>query len=280
MRQTFAFLIIFLALSNGSAAGTDCSSIKIDHPLKQVRYCVTYSDQKTSDYLYYFHSNGGNQHSWMLDQNLNGLRSYWKKNGIAAPNVITVSFASWFIILPKIENKLTGLQEIFGEVVLPKIEATLSEPPQKRFLFGYSMGGVNASALMLTYPNLWNKVVLLSPGLILNSPYSSFEEKKEYLRDTGANPFLVFMVHHLIKRYVDSDEIFNRLHPLTIAKTKLSKNSPPTLVTCGTKDEYGFFGACEAWVRTALDRGAPIQFVQHTRGHTHVESEQIGAFLN
>lgn len=191
-------------------------------------YCI----QRGSDtVLYYLHGAGQSHRSWGKWSVARNLEKDFQKNGVAVPTVVSISFGEYWIL-----KKGDGLER-FVEKAIPYIENRIGVP-EKRWLWGLSMGGFNATQLLLRHPNMWSTAVLSCPAITGLSPYAAKEDIQEFIAASGAEPRKVrWMLSFSRKAF--SEREWSENEPFALAAN--TSSLPPVFVECGDKDEYGFF---------------------------------------
>lgn len=273
------YLSILLVLFCGKAYSTQhlCGNDTVD----SVNYgwCIDTQDQNTNtDVLYYLHGRGGSEQDW----NYFGpaLQNEWNKMGVTAPTVITISFGQAWLLTDVSRPQHPALYPIFVNKIMPAMEAKIGGIKGRRMLKGDSMGGFNSSQLLLKSGNLFERVALVCPGISTLSPYSSeaevadfLENHKEYVKKELIQGLLLWT-----KIEFPALQDWQNHNPLLKVQT-LSDKSPKVHVSCGDKDEYGFFEGAKKFAELAKAGGADVKWQPLSGGHCVTDVKAMAAFL-
>ncbi len=261
------------------ATTTQCHSYSQPLPWK---VCVTTTASSANqDVLYYLHGAGGNERQWADDRTyFESIRKAWRRDQVAAPRVVAISFGERWLLAEKNQSPLSGLFDLFTDQIMPQIEKELGTP-STRTVFGISMGGFNATQLLLKKPNLFKKVVLGCPAIANLAIDASTVELSEYAIRTGADLSLVKNSLELAQRFFPDKESWASASPIAQAKSQLSSNSPAVHISCGNNDEYGFYEGAELFAQIAKTNGVtPLVWQTLTGGHCVLDPESIAKFLS
>ena len=173
-------------------------------------YCITLNFRtrlvrqanNSSDLLYYLHGASWSETSWD-EMGMNFFRdverppivvaiSFFKEktatglqSNLASSSPLTKVFESlygkgstqnFFLLTERNElSSKSGLFEVFTDKIMPYIESLpivrFSPGNGKRMLMGSSMGGANAASLLLTRPDLWDRVVINAAAIFKVFPW-------------------------------------------------------------------------------------------------------------
>jgi pimeloyl-ACP methyl ester carboxylesterase len=271
-------LLAYPKVENASSPATQCGSIKISVPWK---YCVSPGSPRNSgEVLYYLHGGGGNEESWEDKKNYTAeIKKYWVDQGYEQPTVVAVSFGSWWLLASKNSRELSGLYDVFRKEVMPTIEnQILPKKPTSRILLGESMGGYNSARLILSEPKLFKRAALVCPALDVFLPASD-DDIAEYRKRTGATAHYAKKGAKLAAAFFDTPEAARMNSPMALLQ-KFSKFQKPLYVSCGDKDEYGFYQAAARFAQVAKSKGSSVTWVPLPGGkHCDVEPLSVARFL-
>lgn len=245
-------------------------------------YCVSRAEGSTNtDVLYYFHGKGGNKKSWADASNYPAvMQERWKGAGKGAPTTVAISFGKIWLLAEKNSSKKSGLLEFVAEQAIPYIEQKqFGGSVANRLLLGESMGGFNGAQLVLKHPGLFKKAALVCPAIGALSPYDGSKAEEDYIRRTGARRWNVMLVLHLLREYFPDQESWMKSAPLTVGRTQLGGATPELHVSCGQKDEYGFFEGAKLFADLARDHGVPAIWEPLSGGHCAADPAALAAFL-
>jgi len=245
-------------------------------------YCLSRTEgSQSTDLLYYLHGKGGNKRGWTDRHNFTAvIQDRWEGGGKQAPVVVAISFGKFWLLSEKNPSKDSGLLDFIVDYAMPYIEQKkLGGKIGARQLIGESMGGFNASQLVLKHPELFSRAALVCPALGSLSPYDGKQAVEDYIKRTGARRFNVEVVLRLLKAVFPDDASWQTASPLGIGKTLLGSKTPPLHVSCGAKDEYGFFEGAQAFATLARDKGVDTRWEPLSGGHCAADPAALAAFL-
>lgn len=242
------------------------------------KYCLFVTEgSKNTDVLYHFHGlmrdnieTGG----WSALSGHYGLpvREQWEKLGFEAPLVVSISFGELWLLGETNSSAVSGLYEFLLRAAIPEIEKNINSNIGligKRHLVGESMGGFNVSQLILKSPRLFSKAAMLSPAIANLSPFATAEEIQAYIETTGANPDLVESSILMAKYFFPTPEDWAKHSPLELAPLNLGNETPQMYVSCGDKDEFGFFQGAELFSRIGVEKTLDFTWVHISGGNHH-----------
>ena len=217
----FSLLITVNAFSSWSSKCTD-----YDSPIDW-SYCLHTNDTGNSDQLlYHFHGKGGSEMTWAeKDFFAEDVRKAWDKNKVNPPKVVSISLGTVWVLAKKNGSPYSGLFELMAGKIIPLIEKTERLAPSKRLLVGNSMGGLNASAMLLNLPRLFSKVALVCPAISPLTPESSSADVDKYILDTGASRDRAELLVQLTKLFTPTLSDWKTNSPLVQGPKLLTKNS-------------------------------------------------------
>jgi len=247
------------------------------------KYCVTPGTGAHQDtVIYYFHGGGGNERNWIDPHNYTKeIRKTWSEKKFDTPTVVTVSFGGYWLLAAKNKQKPSGLYEVYRDEVMPKIEKTiLPRPPKERWILGESMGGFNGGSFGLREPQLFTKMALVCPGVGIGGGLSKVQ-LDDYVKQTGAHRWYAERIFEFGKTFFDTPEEAAAQSPLALLQNFDKKANPQLklFLSCGRKDEYGFFKSSENFVKTAQDKGLSVEWHPVDGGHCSLDTAALAAFL-
>ncbi|HEX4925287.1 MAG TPA: alpha/beta hydrolase-fold protein, partial [Bdellovibrionales bacterium] len=179
---------------------------------------------------------------------------------------------------PKSRHSESGLLDDFDGRLVPRIEERTG-PPRRRLVFGESMGGLNAVMVALFKPSFATRVAALCPPIYKASPFDSWSDWWAFLKRTGADPRIVFGVVGVARTYLDSPEQWRAIDPLSVLAKTAGTALPELYVSNGLYDRYGNFEGVEAFVRSAREKGARVEWRPLYGGHCATDIASLAGFL-
>lgn len=217
------------------------------------KYTVFLNKNVDTDHiLFFFHGAGGDHLTWIGAGKK--IRASWQKKGIKPPIVVGISLGpKWFLIQETSKNS-TDLLTVFKKEVLKVLEKQYGTFSQ-RSAIGISMGGFNLIQLILDQPELFSKVLLISPAIADLPPYASKEQIIKYVKRNNAfnwkqklkslfsgkvytNNIDIILANW--KNLVSDNEEWKEIDPF-IRLQELSQLPGEYIIVCGTRDIYGFY---------------------------------------
>jgi Putative esterase len=235
-------------------SGTCAKFHSPSQPKLNVDYCI-YSDpaSTSADVLYYLSCRGSGATMWV--EEMEGVRARWKALGLSTPTVVTISVdlnpVIWWILVDHNSDGSTGLYPVFVNEFMPMVENQLGGVKGRRLLVGRSMGGFNASQLLLRMPEKFDRVALLCPAILSISPYADHRDDEAYLKRSKGSPLFLFLVKLFMRSSLEGVGEWNEVSPLELGKTALGPETPPLHVSCGDIDHYGFHDGAEKFAALA-----------------------------
>jgi pimeloyl-ACP methyl ester carboxylesterase len=233
-------------------------------------YCLLEPDAPTGDVLYYLHGGGGSERSWFKPD---GYAEGIEKGLAQKPAIATLSLGPYWLLTPERAAALTA-------EALPALEAKLKVPAKRRFLVGESMGGFNSSRLLLERGDLFERVALLCPGLSDLAPQADAAELSAYVERTHARKGQVEWAQSLARKQFPSREAWDAVSPLGRVEKVPIKGRPRVYVSCGRKDEFGFFTGAERFARALKAKGVETVWEPVDGGHCSVAPASVARFLS
>ena len=232
-----ALLVIFVSSTEATALAATpvCKSKTIDGITTD--FCFQKPDTESDTLLVFFHGIYGNEKKWFNDSKFTELSKTMKSKGLT-PWVVTISYGGTWLLTET--NTSKQLFHHTMDLALPAIiQDVHPEAFAKKFLMGYSMGGLNASQVLLKRPELFDKYVLISPAITPVGPFSNKEEVKDYIKRTEAVPFLINMLINIGHKNFKTQEEWDQHSPLVVV-AKQARTVPPVYLSAGNHDQYGF----------------------------------------
>jgi pimeloyl-ACP methyl ester carboxylesterase len=245
-----------------------------------LRYCVHRAAGGTNgDLLYHLHGRNLEAEVWNDPTYFTAmLQAYWRSAGVLPPTVVSLSYGPVWLLAPKGQAPDSGLLE----TVWPAIAAleTRIGQPRRRLLMGESMGGLNSLVLGLTQPEHFDKLAALCPNVYRVSPFAPFEQIREGMVRTGADPRIAFGIWKLARRHVSDEEEWRRISPLALIDGAALPHARPSLyLSAGLYDRYGLYEGVEQLAARAVQRGLPTEWHPLYGGHCAIDIASLGTFL-
>lgn len=236
-------------------------------------FCMS-GPRSGGDILYYLHGAGGSEHTWWSrDMYARRIEREWSDAAYSTPTVVGISLGPRWVLNPQREAEV-------AETVIPAIEARLGMAPQHRFLIGESMGGFNVIQLSMRHPALFSKVAVLCPGIMKLSPSAPLEDVLAFVARTGANRRRVETALQLLRSEFPTAETWAEASPLLVGERLLGPQSPALYISCGTKDEFGFFEGAKIFSELARAKGVSIVWDPVQGGHCSVAPQSVAHFFS
>lgn len=289
IRFLFLFIITYSSVAcshsklqtNIQSTGSICGKVKTS---TEWSYCFTPgSGSNANKLIYYFHGGGGDEKGWLRPSNYpEGIREHWKKTGIDAPSVISVSFGPMWLLASRSENPKSGLYEVFKNEVVPYVETNLMKiKVEERIAIGESMGGFNAGTFALRNTDLFNKIALLCPAVGAENQ-SSLSDINKYIQETGAEKSYAKFLFKIRDEYFSSWSAAYSESPIKLVDNLSRKGKlPKFFLSCGDKDQYGFFHGAEQFVNILKSKEIDVVWSPEAGGsHCSLNLIELNIFLN
>jgi esterase/lipase superfamily enzyme len=278
----FIVLVISLLCSIAKAQPeqlNQCEGFSQDRPWA---YCISRTPGSTNrDILYFIHGAGDSEKTWIKDYG--DIREAWALKGKQAPTVISMSFGPVWLMVAKNNFKTSGLLNWIPNVQMPWLEAKIGglQPGGKRLILSKSMGGFNSTQLMFNYPEMFSKVAMLCPAIVSHSPFSGLPVIQDFIKRTGAAKQKAFWTMALFRSFFPALEFWQKAAPYYADPTRLNSKSPELYVTCGNKDQWGFFEGAKHFAELAKQNGVRHVIWDHVidGGHHEYKAQAIADFL-
>lgn len=274
---TFFFAAPALATDSPASDPVECHEQKF--PVKWA-FCIYAGEDSGERVVYFFHGLGHSEKTWGEKRGVGALlRDQWQLDGKKRPTVITVSFGPQWFIASRNGSKYGGLLEAFPVLVIPTVEAKLAKAPEERVLIGESMGGFNATQVAFKLPKLFARISMLCPPITEIGPFADEATITKFIEETGATRELVEGAAKLSQAFFPTQEAWDAAAPLNLVAKADAKTTPPLQVTCGNRDEYGFYPGSRKFALIARERGLDVQWRSLLAGHCAMDAKSTARFL-
>ena len=244
----------------------------------ELRYCV-YRDRRgtNGDIVYHLHGRNLDERIWNDPTYFTALiQSEWQRVNPLPPMVVTVSYGPTWLLTPKGEKSKSGLLDDFMDR-LESIEAQIGTP-RRRMLMGESMGGLNVLISGLSYPEKFEKIASLCPGVYAVSPFESFSAMNAAVQRTGANPKTAFGIFVMARTYFASEQEWNSASPLSLIRGA-GPDYPELYLSNGLYDAFGNYEGTQQLASAAIDRGVKTEWRPLYGGHCAIDASSLATFL-
>jgi hypothetical protein len=266
-------VFIFVSFAHAETICGSDTAFKLDY-----KYCI-YKNPNSQDVLHYFHVHGGSEKNWDSQATNQKIRDTWTAMGKEVPNVISISFGTKWLLTEVPKTGGTSRYYAWINKIFPDMEAKVGSFSGRRLLMGDSMGGLNSTLIMERAGNMFERVAINCPALTGIGPYASDKEVEDYIQRTNASRFYVMYMQNWGKQEFPDQADWNNHAPLDIARTTpvLPQN---IYVSCGTKDEFGFWEGAGKFAEIAASRGKNVTWKPlDGGGHCSINSEAVAQFL-
>lgn len=277
-----------LALKTECFKETSPKNKKINQKTKKSRnagfdwnWCMTQApSSKNKDILFLFHGLGGNEEFWLKSPESRLVYDYWFKTGFDPPAVVSISMGKFWILASKNTSPESGRLDFFRDTILPFLIQKLHQWNGNHYLAGFSMGGFNASQILLHKIGRFKKIAMLCPAITDISPFASRDEVNDFITRNNAWSILVEKSIELGRRVFPKKKDWDTADPLALAETRLSHRDPQLHITCGRRDEFGFHDSVEKFVDIALESDVSVDWISMSGGHCAFDAEELAAFFS
>ncbi|MES2802632.1 MAG: alpha/beta hydrolase-fold protein [Bdellovibrionota bacterium] len=246
---------------------------------EKFKYCVYKSEQGVNGNIaYYLHGRNLDESTWNDETFYTSMvQKYWQENKLIPPTVVAISYGPIWLLSPKNAKEESGLLEHFLNKALPFIESKVGTP-KERILFGESMGGLNSLIAMFHSGVLFSKVASLCPGVYNISPFSSLSEMKTVVTRTGADPKIVYGILELSKKFISTEDDWDKISPLRLVEHASALKSKLYL-SCGLYDQYGNYEGNELLSQKMILKGFSVEWHPLYGGHCAIDVSSLAEFL-
>lgn len=269
------FLVLSFVISSQAFAQTadsQCAHLEST----DADYCYSAPAAPSDTLLVFFHGLGGNERFFSQSDLFQDLMTRLRSEG-REPWVISISYGRMWLL-----TEVAGSKQLFSQTmnqVLPTLERKLKpEGFQHKVLMGMSMGGFNASQVLLKQPEAFEKVLLLCPAITSIGPLATNAEVQAYIDRTGASSFKIHLVQNFTRREFPTATDWDAHAPLTLAEK--ATRLPDTYVSCGLRDDYGFQEGAKMFYDLIQTKAPVVEWVPiPNAGHCAIDAESVHAFL-
>jgi pimeloyl-ACP methyl ester carboxylesterase len=195
--------------------------------------------QRKDEVIYYFHGIFGNENQWLYNEITKKIYKRLIESNLGSPTIINISYGPVWLLTTKNTRKYSGLLDSWNNESIFKFEhEVLSFKVRKRFVFGDSMGGHNAFAFYLKNQDLFKKVILICPAMLVRSPYEERNHHHELLPDFAGSWTMYYGVMGLMAMYYD-DITWKITSPFFIFSKLLKPKTKVDFIVVDN-DMYGF----------------------------------------
>jgi pimeloyl-ACP methyl ester carboxylesterase len=294
-RQIATMILIIFAKNIWASAAIDDAIIETK-PLSLTRHCTAEentpplfkacsyrtTNSKSKKLLFYFHGLNGNVNEWEEERGIPSLlRQQWHDTGVDAPIVVSISFGPAWILFEKNSAPESGLLPYFNQVAFPRVMAWLKQQTPNDFdpnltLMGVSMGGLNATQVMLKGEQQFQRVALVCPALSNLNPFATKTEIRDYIKQTGANGELVEKTARGTKSFLDTPQSWEVENPFLNVQ-RLPLRFEQIYLSASQQDDYGFWPGTVQFLTTLRQRltNTPIQLTWRPLSGPHCVSDII-----
>ncbi|MBN8536709.1 MAG: hypothetical protein J0M15_06625 [Deltaproteobacteria bacterium] len=243
------------------------------------KYCFSVGVGKSvRKLILQFHGGGESEKTWFESTGLGEqVRQSWRNSGIQAPSIVSVSFGPMWLLSKRSLLPQSGLYEVFVNEIFPYIEKQLMNGRiDERILIGHSMGGFNAGTLGLQNAPFFSKIALLCPAL-----GNEGSDIDSYIKKTGAWLPYARYLFKIRDQYFLSSTLETEVSPLTlIRRISPGKNGPKFFLSCGDKDQYGFYFGANTFIKLSKMKGFQVLWKPVANGqHCSVDTDALAKFL-
>jgi pimeloyl-ACP methyl ester carboxylesterase len=243
------------------------------------RYCIARTEgSQSKDVIFFLHGLNGSEISWGRGK-LGRILASWKSKNEDAPTVVTVTFGKMWLLAEKNSRARSGLYEFYMNEFIPQMEKELGGIQGRRILMGESMGGFNASQILMKAPEKFDRAVLLCPAMMTVSPFAPRAEIGQYISRTKANAFMAWGAVGMFQLYYPDDRTWQQVSPVVAGPERLDSRTPPVMVSVGRSDDYGFFEGSEVFSKYLAERTSGSSWVPMDGDHCTWDPEKVSEFL-
>jgi pimeloyl-ACP methyl ester carboxylesterase len=245
-------------------------------------WCIDYGDRsRNQDVLYVFHGSDRDENDWMEAPENKDIRGEWTRMRIAPPTAITISLGAEWLLTEVAKPNRPALYTLMVQKIMPFVESQLKGGPiHHRFLKGVSMGGYNGVELLLKDGQLFDRVALICPVIQAVGPFSPRSDIEAYIeahKDFINRDWVEDLITELKNEFPTPAEYDNH-DPLVLVK-KGSLKTPHVYLSCGDRDEYGFFEGTEQFAKIAQQNGSSVIWQPTHGGHCVVDTKVLAQFF-
>lgn len=240
------------------------------------QYCVHRYSGNNPEVLYYVHSFTDSHFGWTKgfesDQSsqLTRLQALLGEN---SPTVVVISYVhrvqdSWLLALSDRKTRPPEISTVkhFTTEAMPLIEQRF-DLHGPRTVYGFSMGGFNATQLCLNAPHLWEKCIIQNAVLVTCDPFSQPEWTQFFC-----------LPGYLIRKQFTPEE-WRQNDPLHRLDRVNASTLPSILVTNSKADQFNLFENGRVFAEELRAKGARVQWHPIDGEHSDFDADAIYQFL-
>jgi pimeloyl-ACP methyl ester carboxylesterase len=245
----------------GTSAASDCFR---DGAAAVCHWTPKGIDEDPDSVLFFLHYATGDERSAARVGVLQSFYRRYKKAGRRPPRVFTISYGGhWLLSSAKGQRQVVDRAEF--EALLRRLEKS---PPQRRYLWGLSMGGYNAAEEALASPQDWTAAALDCPALQTLNP---FDAPTRGLTPTQRDGFVLFNYR------LGSARVWDDENPLVLARRPAP--TPAFLIETNAGDEFGFQPGARALADALKSSGRAATFRVLPGTHCAVDGSAAAEFF-
>lgn len=232
-----------------------------------------------SEVLLFLHGLGGNASSFWQYPGVKTVSSHLRK-AKRHPSVLSISLGpDW--LLNNVDINGRSLEKFKIDYLPKALNHWGLSVNQVTALMGVSMGGFNSTQVLSEINLPIKKWILLCPAISSISPHSPKSEVDSYILRTGANRKQVLFMQDWGRFEFPNESEWLKHSPLTLASEIAQKNPYLNVfISCGDKDEFGFFEGSRILSTKLLKAGLKSQMVNVSQGgHCSFSSMELVKFL-
>lgn len=287
------YLLILLFMPAVSFAKSVITKGAVRAGGNELRYeLVEDSASKSQDLIYWFHGSGGSEEETAhVAENLGQV---WDAAGFPRPKILGISFGPQWLAVQKNSTAQSGLLEFILSDAIPYLEKhVVKSPVASRSLLGFSMGGFNALQAGSASPRIFDRVALVSAGVVLLSPFATEDQEKAFLKKsdpTDDNKQTLQELTNLLawaKSIASTPEEWAKIAPLARVKDLAKEcdrrlggksQAPRVYVSAGIQD-HCFFPGNKAIAKKMKDAGLDVEWHKLPGNHGDWDYESLAKFL-
>ena len=247
------------------------------------RYCVYDPPygiaQDPGSVVYFLHYGSGDERSWRRIPISRVFYAEFRKRGLAAPRVISVSYGPYWRVVATASGRLPSpMLSEFVDGTLPWLDRQFGRP-RHRYLWGMSQGGLSAATLLFERPELWSGAVLSCPAIFSINIFAPPGKIAAFTAQNGLDEKKVRWGMSLVLSRVRGPKDWKREDPLELAQGKLARRLPPLYIEANEHDEFGFFLGARELVDELRKAGGAVAYREDPGGHCEVDAPAASAFV-
>lgn len=279
----FSILLLFGSTLSANAVvprgSKHICGAELDHGLRY-RWCIDLPEKNPAPgvVLYFFHGMMGSEQSWTNDFNQQEIQRVWREENRRVPAVISISFGPAWLMTKLPWAGHPSRYHLIARKVAKQIESKLPFRVVERRLYGESMGGFNASQLLLRNTGAFSRAALICAAFNDLGPFATDEKVQNFV---SSHPFvnsdLINLMLTFSRNQFKTDLNWIRHDPLLLVKAR-KKPLPELFMTAWVKDDYGFLDGDQIFAERARALGTKVSWnVVTDGGHCQHTAESIRA---